>query len=190
MSNQTFNYRITRDGKPCMPATSYRHGLQLIGWHYSSKHHETYEYKIQGPLKYDPVPPKNVCERGYGITKPGYLFIKYLAENPCSKQCDITRHIMLGLFGELEYYGVDYYQNPNTGKWTHKRKVIYYQRYSYFFTPFYSNMTTYGRRTCGRKWVHRFKGPDGYYRYHLTALGMLAASKIWLRNTWKHPAIK
>jgi hypothetical protein len=141
------------------------------------------------PLKYDSVTQKNKREKGYGITKPGYLFIKHLAQNPCSKQLDITRHIMMGLFGELELHGVDYHQT-DAGTWTYKRKAVYYQRYSYLFTPWYSNMTTYGQKTCGRKWVHRFKGPDGHYRYHLTALGLLAASKIWQRKHIEYRLVK
>ena len=133
-------------------------------------------------LVYDPQPETKL--RGYGITKPGYLMIKYLADNPCAKMTDIVKHIMMEIKGELEYIGV-YDWNSETNELEQTGKRVYYAHYGYLFTPHHSNMTTYGKKTVGRKWIHRFKGPDGVYRYHLTALGLDAANKIWQRHHYK-----
>ena len=167
-------------GRRVMPATNVNHGLRLMDIH---KYHWK-EYCVKR-LQYNPQPEKRL--RGYGITKPGYLLIKYLADNPCAKMTDVVKHIMIGLFGELEYYGagtgiVIDLKKAQPG---YKNQSIYYQHFAYLFTPEHSNMTTYGKRTADRRWMHRFKGPDGVYRYHLTALGLDAANKIWQRHHYK-----
>ena len=159
-----------------MPAESLSHAYSLNRFWYKGNKNEIRR------LDYDPQPKKRL--KGYGITKPGYLLIKYLAENPCAKMTDIVRHIMMEIKGELEYQNV-YNYNKETDRWDILEKRVYYGHFAYLFTPWNSNMTTYGRRTRGRKWIHRFVGPDGIYRYHLTALGLDAASKIWQRHHYK-----
>lgn len=163
-----------------LPATSGMHGLFLM-----RKLDIDREIYCVKRLQYDPQAEKQL--KGYGITKPGYILIKYLADNPCAKMTDAVKHIMIELFGELEYYGVGTgividLKKAQSG---YKNQSIYYQRFAYLFNPHYSNMTTYGKRTANRRWIHRFKGPDGVYRYHLTALGLDAANKIWQRHHYK-----
>ena len=163
-------------GDKVMPAESVIHGLRLMDiWSYNWK-----EYRV-ARLRYDSQPEKRL--RGYGITKPGYLLIKYLADNPCAKMTEIVRHIMMEIKGELEYQ--DVYKWSRNGKADVISKQVYYGHFAYLFNPHHSNMTTYGKRTAGRKWIHRFVGPDGVYRYHLTALGLDAANKIWQRHHYK-----
>ena len=96
---------------------------------------------------------------------------------------EIVRHIMMEIKGELEYQ--DVYKWSRDGKADVISKQVYYGHFAYLFNPYHSNMTTYGKRTSGRKWIHRFKGPDGVYRYHLTALGLDAANKVWQRHHYK-----
>ena len=164
-------------GRRVMPTESVNHGLWLMDtWNYHWK-----EYCVKR-LQYDPQPEKRL--KGYGITKPGYLLIKYLAENPCAKMTDIVRHIMMEIRGELEYNNT-YKWDPKTDKYKITGKQVYYGHFAYLFTPSKSNMTTYGKRTADRRWMHRFKGPDGVYRYHLTAVGLDAANKIWQRHHYK-----
>ena len=164
-------------GQKVMPAETVNHGLRLMEiWKYHWQ-----DYRV-ARLQYDPQPEKRL--RGYGITKPGYLFIKYLAENPCAKMTEIVRHIMMELFGKIEYH--DYYSyNSKTELYDILRQRVYYGRFAHLFNPWYSNMSTYGKRTADRKWIHRFKGPDGIFRYHLTPLGMDASNKIWQRHHYK-----
>ena len=166
-----------KNGYKVMPAESVNHGLQLMDiWSYHWK-----EYCVKR-LQYDPQPEKRL--RGYGITKPGYLFIKYLADNPCSKMTDSIKHVMMELFGKLEYQ--DYYEyNSKSQKYDLLRRRIYYAHFAYLFSPHNSNMLINGKKTSGRKWIKRFKGPEGVYRYHLTALGLDAANKIWQRHHYK-----
>ena len=160
-----------------MPAESINHGLRLMDiWNC----HWT-EYRV-ARLQYDSQPEKRL--RGYGITKPGYLLIKYLADNPCAKMTDIVRHIMMEIRGELEY-NKTYKWDPKTDKYKLTGKQVYYAHFAYLFNPHHSNMTTYGKRTAGRKWIHRFKDEKGVYRYHLTTLGLDAANKIWQRHHYK-----
>ena len=159
-----------------LPATSGMHGLFLM--RNLDIDREVYCVKR---LQYDPQPEKRL--KGYGITKPGYLLIKYLAANPCAKMTEIVRHIMIEIKGKLEYQ--DVYKWSCTEKVNVIRKQVYYAHFAYLFTPSHSNMTTYGARTADRRWMHRFKGPDGVYRYHLTALGLDAANKIWQRHHYK-----
>tara|TARA_B100000674_G_scaffold317341_1_gene264069 strand:+ start:2356 stop:2910 length:555 start_codon:yes stop_codon:yes gene_type:complete len=165
-------------GLRLMPAESREHARILIksrmNWGY-------FTHKIK-ELRYDPQPEKRL--KGYGVTKPGYLMIKYLADNPCAKMTEIVRHIMMEIKGELEYQDVFNY-NKETDRWDIIEKRVYYGHFAYLFTPWNSNMTTYGRRTARRKWIHRFKGPDGVYRYHLTPLGLDASTKIWQRHHYK-----
>ena len=165
-------------GLRLMPAESREHARILIksrmNWGY-------FTHKIK-ELRYDPQPEKRL--KGYGVTKPGYLMIKYLADNPCAKMTEIVRHIMMKIKGELLFQDM-YDWNKETGKYEVMGKRVYYGRFAYLFTPSKSNMTTYGERTASRKWIHRFKGPDGVYRYHLTALGLDAANKIWQRHHYK-----
>ena len=163
-------------GRRVMPATNVNHGLRLMDIH---KYHWK-EYCVKR-LQYNPQPEKRL--RGYGITKPGYLLIKYLAANPCAKMTEIVRHIMMEIKGELIYQ--DVYKWSRNGKAEVIRKQVYYGHFAYLFNPHHSNMTTYGKRTVNRRWMHRFKGPDGVYRYHLTALGLDAANKIWQRHHYK-----
>ena len=166
-----------KTGYRFMPATSVNHGLQLMNiWNCDWK-----DYRV-ARLQYDPQPEQRL--KGYGITKPGYLLIKYLAENPCAKMTDIVKHIMMEIRGELEY-NETYNWNSERDEYKLSGKRVYYSHFSYLFSPYHSNMTTYGRRTADRKWIHRFKGPDGVYRYHLTALGLDAANKIWQRHHYK-----
>ena len=159
-----------------MPATSRRHAYSLNRYWYQGNKNEIRQ------LVYDSQPETRI--KGYGITKPGYLMIKYLADNPCSKMTDIVRHIMMEIKGELEYI-VTYSWDSERDEYKRSGKRVHYSHFSYLFTPWYSNMTTYGKRTAGRKWIHRFKGPDGVYRYHLTPLGLDAANKIWQRHHYK-----
>ena len=159
-----------------MPAESLRHCLSLNRFWFKGN-----PFVIKR-LVYDPQPEKRL--KGYGITKPGYLLIKYLAENPCAKMTDIVEHIMMEIRGELEYIAIHSW-NSERDEYKRSGKRVYYSHFSYLFSPYHSNMTTYGRRTAGRKWIHRFKGPDGVYRYHLTALGLDAANKIWQRHHYK-----
>ena len=165
-------------GRRLMPAESREHARNLIksrmNWGY-------FTHKIK-ELRYDPQPEKR--PKGYGVTKPGYLLIKYLADNPCSKMCEAIQHIMVEINGELEYQDIWGF-NSDTGKYEAMGKRVYYGHFAYLFTPYNSNMTTYGRRTAGRKWIHRFKGTDGVYRYHLTTRGLDAANKIWQRHHYK-----
>ena len=163
-------------GYSFMPATSGLHGLFLM--RNLDIDREVYCVKR---LQYDPQPEKRL--KGYGITKPGYLLIKYLADNPCAKMTEIVRHIMMEIKGELIYQ--DVYKWSRNGKAEVIRKQVYYGHFAYLFNPHHSNMTTYGKRTANRRWMHRFKGPDGVYRYHLTALGLDAANKIWQRHHYK-----
>ena len=164
-------------GDKVMPAESILHGFRLMEiYDYSWKQYQVIR------LQYDAQPEKRL--RGYGITKPGYLLIKYLAENPCAKMTDIVKHIMMEIRGELEYIESYRWSSEET-RFKFFGKQVYYAHYSYLFTPYHSNMTTYGKRTAGRKWIHRFKGPDGVYRYHLTPLGLDAANKIWQRHHYK-----
>ena len=166
-----------KTGARVMPAESVNHGLRLMDiWNC----HWT-EYRV-ARLQYDSQPEKR--PRGYGITKPGYLLIKYLADNPCAKMTDIVRHIMMEIKGELEYIET-YRWNPKTDEYKLTGKQVYYAHFAYLFNPHHSNMTTYGKRTAGRKWIHRFKDEKGVYRYHLTALGLDAANKIWQRHHYK-----
>ena len=163
-------------GRRVMPTESVNHGLRLMDtWNYHWK-----EYCVKR-LQYDPQPEKRL--RGYGITKPGYLLIKYLAANPCAKMTEIVRYIMMEIKGELEYSKV--YKHSENGFEYVDSNQVYYGHFAYLFTPSKSNMTTYGKRTAGRKWMHRFKGPDGVYRYHLTVVGLDAANKIWQRHHYK-----
>ena len=163
-------------GARLMPAKSRRHACSLNRYWYQGNKNEIRQ------LVYDPQPEKRL--KGYGITKPGYLLIKYLAKNPCAKMSEIVHHIMIDIKGELEYQNV-YNYNKETDRWDILEKRVYYGHFAYLFTPWNSNMTTYGRRTRSRRWIHRFKGPDGVYRYHLTALGLDAANKIWQRHHYK-----
>ena len=58
-------------GDKVMPAESILHGFRLMDiWNYPPG-----RYCVRR-LEYDPQPEKRL--RGYGITKPGYLMIKYL----------------------------------------------------------------------------------------------------------------
>jgi len=164
-------------GSIMMPAESVSHGLRLM----EIGNYRWQDYRV-ARLQYDPQPEKRL--KGYGVTKPGYLLIKYLADNPCAKMTDIVKHIMIEIRGELECHGI-YSWNSETNQYELSGKQVYYAHYAYLFTPHHSNMTTYGKKTVGRKWVHRFKGPDGVYRYHLTALGLDAANKIWQRHHYK-----
>ena len=166
------------DGKRVMPAESRKHARGLIFRHrrYNHTSHTVKE------LQYDPQPEKRM--RGYGITKPGYLLIKYLADNPCSKMTDAVRHIMMEIKGELEYQNI-WFLNPKTGIYDIAGKRVYYGHFAYLFSPWNSNMLVNGRKTANRKWIKRFKGPDGIYRYHLTPLGLDAANKIWQRHHYK-----
>ena len=66
-----------KSGDKVMPAESAGHGLRLMDIY---KYHWK-EYRV-ARLQYDSQPEKRL--KGYGITKPGYLLIKYLAKNPCS----------------------------------------------------------------------------------------------------------
>ena len=175
-SHLTFAIVNKDTGAILMPAESRQHCWSLNRFWYQGQRNEIRR------LIYDPQPEKRL--KGYGITKPGYLMIKYLSDNPCAKMTDIVRHIMMEIRGELEYQNV-YNYNEETDRWDIIEKRVYYGHFAYLFTPYNSNMTTYGRRTAGRKWVHRFKGPDGVYRYHLTALGLDAANKIWQRHHYK-----
>ena len=169
-------------GDKVMPAESGNHGLRLMDiWNYHWK-----EYRV-ARLQYDSQPEKRL--KGYGITKPGYLLIKYLADNPCAKMTDIVRHIMMEIKGELEYQKI-YRLNPETMKYEIMGKRVYDSHFAYLFNPHHSNMTTYGKRTASRKWIHRFVGPDGVYRYHLTPLGLDASTKIWQRHHYKWAKIK
>ena len=161
--------------KIVMPAESLRHAYSLNRYWSKGSRNEIRR------LDYDPQPEKRL--RGYGITKPGYLLIKYLAENPCAKMTEIVRHIMMEIKGELEYSKV--YKRSENGYEYVDSNQVYYGHFAYLFTPSKSNMTTYGQRTAGRKWIHRFKGDDGVYRYHLTALGLDAANKVWQRHHYK-----
>ena len=165
-----------------MPAESVNHGLRLMDIH---KYHWA-KFCVK-QLQYDPQPEKRL--KGYGITKPGYLLIKYLAKNPCSTMAEAVHHIMMEIFGKLEYQKIWNY-NSKTQKLEVVGQRVYYGHFAYLFTPWNSNMTTYGRRTAGRKWIHRFVGPDGIYRYHLTALGLDAANKVWQRHHYKWAKIK
>ena len=162
--------------KIVMPAESLRHAYSLNRYWSKGSRNEIRR------LDYDPQPETRL--KGYGITKPGYLLIKYLAEYPCAKMTDIVKHIMMEIKGELEFQNM-YDWNSETRKYEVTGKRVYYSHFAYLFTPHNSNMTTYGRRTSGRKWIHRFVGPDGVYRYHLTALGLDAANKIWQRHHYK-----
>ena len=164
-------------GRRVMPVTNVNHGLRLMDIY---KYHWK-EYCVKR-LQYDPQPEKRL--RGYGITKPGYLLIKYLAANPCAKMTEIVRHIMMEIRGELELSSTLKW-NPETNEYEVASKQVYYGHFAYLFTPSKSNMSTYGDRTADRRWMHRFKGPDGVYRYHLTALGLDAANKIWQRHHYK-----
>lgn len=176
-SHLTYAIINKKTRSPFMPATSFNHGLRLMNeWNCPSS-----DYRV-ARLTYDPQPETRL--KGYGITKPGYLMIKYLANNPCSKMTDIVKHIMMEIRDELEY-NATYSWDFESNQWELSGKQVYYSHYGYLFTPYHSNMTTYGKRTAGRKWVHRFKGPDGVYRYHLTALGLDAANKIWQRHHYK-----
>ena len=164
-------------GQRVMPAESVNHGLQLMDiWSYHWK-----EYCVKR-LQYDPQPKKRL--RGYGITKPGYLLIKYLADNPCSKMTEAVRHIMMEIRGELEYHKT-YTWNSETNEYELAGKQVYYAHFAYLFSPHNSNMLINGRKTADRKWIKRFKGPDGVYRYHLTTLGLDAANKIWQQHHYK-----
>ena len=164
-------------GDKVMPAESVNHGLRLMDiWSYDWK-----RYRV-ARLQYDSQPEKRL--KGYGITKPGYLLIKYLADNPCAKMTDIVRHIMMEIKGELEYQNV-YRWNSERREYKSSGKQVYCGHFAYLFTPSKSNMTTYGQRTASRKWIHRFKDEDGVYRYHLTPLGLDAANKTWQRHHWK-----
>ena len=166
-----------KTGVRVMPAESVNHGFSLMDiWNYSWKQYQVVR------LQYDSQPEKRL--KGYGITKPGYLLIKYLAKYPCAKMTEIVRYIMFEIKGELEYIAT-YSWDSERDEYKHSGERVYYSHFSYLFTPWNSNMTTYGRRTRGRKWIHRFKGPDGVYRYHLTALGLDAANKIWQRHHYK-----
>ena len=166
-----------KTGDRVMPAESANHGLRLMNiWKYHWQ-----DYRV-ARLQYDSQP--EIKLKGYGITKPGYLLIKYLAQNPCVTMEESVRHIMREIFGKLEYQNI-YNYNSKTQKFDVIDQRIYYGHFAYLFTPYNSNMTTYGKRTRGRKWIHRFKGPDGVYRYHLTALGLDAANKIWQRHHYK-----
>ncbi len=169
-------------GQRVMPAESVNHGLRLMDIY---KYHWK-EYCVKR-LQYDPQPETRL--RGYGITKPGYLLIKYLAQNPCATMEESVRYIMMEIFGELEYQNM-YEYNSKTQKFEVVGKRVYYGHFAYLSTPHKSNMTTYGKRTAGRKWIHRFVGPDGIYRYHLTALGLDAANKVWQRHHYKWAKIK
>ena len=161
-----------------MPAETRQHARNLIKSRLNWGH---FTHKIK-ELEYDPQPETRL--KGYGITKPGYLLIKYLAKYPCSTMEETVRHIMIEIFGKLEYQKVwDY--SSKTQKYEEVGQRVYYSHFAYLFTPHNSNMTTYGKRTAGRKWIHRFVGPDGIYRYHLTALGLDAANKIWQRHHYK-----
>ena len=159
-----------------MPAESLSHAYSLNRFWYKGCRNEIRR------LDYDPQPETRL--RGYGITKPGYLLIKYLADNPCAKMTEIVRHIMMEIRGELEYIET-YRWNSERDEYKLSGKRVYYAHFAYLFTPSKSNMTTYGHRTAGRKWIHRFKGSDGVYRYHLTPLGLDAANKIWQRHHYK-----
>ena len=164
-------------GDKVMPAESVIHGLRLMGiWDYHWK-----EYRV-ARLQYDSQPEKRL--KGYGITKPGYLLIKYLAKYPCAKMTEIVRHIMMEIRDELEYIET-WKWNSETNEYKLSGKRVYYAHFAYLFTPSKSNMTTYGQRTASRKWMHRFKDEDGVYRYHLTPLGLDAANKIWQRHHYK-----
>ena len=163
-------------GDKVMPAESILHGFSLMDiWNYSWKQYQVVR------LQYDTQPEKRL--KGYGITKPGYLLIKYLAKYPCAKMTEIVRYIMFEIKGELMYQ--DVYKWSRSGKAEVISKQVYYGKFAYLFNPHHSNMTTYGKRTAGRKWIHRFKGPDGVYRYHLTPLGLDASTKIWQRHHYK-----
>ena len=164
-------------GRRVMPVTNVNHGLRLMDIY---KYHWK-EYCVKR-LQYDPQPEKRL--RGYGITKPGYLLIKYLAANPCAKMTEIVRYIMMEIRGELELSSTLKW-NSEANKYEVASKQVYYGHFAYLFTPSKSNMSTYGDRTADRRWMHRFKGPDGVYRYHLTALGLDAANKIWQRHHYK-----
>ena len=109
--------------------------------------------------------------------------IKYLAKYPCAKMTEIVRYIMFEIKGELEYSKV--YKRSENGYEYVDSNQVYYGHFAYLFTPSKSNMTTYGERTASRKWIHRFKDEKGVYRYHLTALGLDAANKIWQRHHYK-----
>ena len=126
------------DGKRVMPAESVNHGLQLMDiWSYHWK-----EYCVKR-LQYDPQPKKLL--RGYGITKPGYLLIKYLADNPCSKMTDAIKHIMMELFGKLEHH--DYYAfNSKTQQHDLLKQRINYGHFAYLFSPHNSNMLISGKK--------------------------------------------
>ena len=158
-----------------MPAESLSHAYSLNRFWYSGNKNEIRR------LDYDPQPETRL--KGYGITKPGYLLVKYLAKYPCAKMTEIVRYIMFEIKGELEYSKV--YKRSENGYEYVDSNQVYYGHFAYLFTPSKSNMTTYGHRTVSRKWVHRFKGPDGVYRYHLTPLGLDAANKIWQRHHYK-----
>ena len=167
-----------KSGHRVMPAETREHARHLVTTRMNWSH---FTHKIK-ELRYDAQPETKL--KGYGITKPGYLLIKYLAEYSCSTMEESVRHIMRELFGDLEYQNM-YKYNSKTEKFEVIGKRVYYGHFAYLFTPWNSNMTTYGRRTAGRRWIHRFKGPDGIYRYHLTALGLDAANKIWQRHHYK-----
>ena len=62
-------------GSIMMPAESVNHGLRLM----ELGNYRWQDYRV-ARLQYDPQPEKRL--KGYGITKPGYLLIKYLADNP------------------------------------------------------------------------------------------------------------
>ena len=115
-----------------LPATSGMHGLFLM--RNLDIDREVYCVKR---LQYDPQPEKRL--RGYGITKPGYLLIKYLAANPCAKMTEIVRHIMMEIKGELEYQDV-YKWNSETNKYEVARKQVYYAHFAYLFTPSHSKL--------------------------------------------------
>ena len=96
-----------KTGARVMPAESVNHGLRLMDiWNC----HWT-EYRV-ARLQYDSQPEKRL--KGYGITKPGYLLIKYLSENPCSKMTDAVKYIMLEIKGELEYRNTYMWCNTTT----------------------------------------------------------------------------
>ena len=162
--------------KIIMPAESLSHAYSLNRYWHKGNRNEIRR------LDYDPQPETKL--KGYGITKPGYLLIKYLAQYPCSTMEESVRHIMTELFGELEYQKIWNY-NSKTQKLEVVGKRVYYGHFAYLFTPWNSNMTTYGRKTASRKWIHRFVGPDGIYRYHLTPLGLDASTKVWQRHHYK-----
>ena len=162
--------------KILMPGESRQHCWSLNRYWHKGQRNEIRE------LVYDPQPETRL--KGYGITKPGYLLIKYLSKNPCSTMSEAVQHIMMEIFGKLEYQKSMEY-NPKTQKFEEVGQRVYYGHFAYLFTPWNSNMTTYGRRTRGRRWIHRFVGPDGIYRYHLTALGLDAANKVWQRHHYK-----